>query len=238
MEKFAVDPAWSDKDSKVEKFRELYEHNDFLTAYSKHTDLRMKADPKWAIGRGDEWESHGLLQLEFLINQGMKPEHFVLDVGCGPGRAARRIVPYLSDRNYVGVDISEECIKHARALSGQEGWADKSPLFMLDKNGTLDFQRPFWVSVYDFIWAHSVFTHLPEQQIDKMTASIKRMLDVNGKFLFTYKVGKKIERTGLKQWRYPFSFFEELAKRHGLQATSLEVIWPASQRTGLITRAA
>jgi SAM-dependent methyltransferase len=235
MEKFSVDPAWSDKDSKVDKFRELYEHNDFLTAYAKHTDLRMQADPKWAIGRGDEWESHGLLQLEFLKSQGLMPEHRLLDVGCGPGRAARRLVPYLQPSRYVGIDISSECLTHASDLSVTEGWSNKWPIFM--QNGDLDILTPE-SDRFDFIWAHSVFTHLPEEQIHVMVGNAANIMSVGGKFLFTYKRALVPQRTGLKQFSYPMKFFEVAAKRHGLVTKSLDFVWPASQRTGLIMRTA
>lgn len=229
MENFAVDPTWTDKDSRVDKFRELYEHNDFLTAYSKHTDLRMQADPKWAIGRGDEWESHGMLQLDFLRRQGMQRHHRLLDVGCGPGRAARRFVPYLDENCYVGCDISNECLKHAVHLSMDEGWDKKQPIFL--KNGDLDMlSLPF-----DFIWAHSVFTHLPEDHIHTMIGNLVNILAPTGKFLFTFKRSAVPMRTGLKQFSFPNAFFEVSAKRHGLVATMLDFVWPASQRTGMIT---
>lgn len=235
MGKFAVDPAWTDKDSRVEKFRELYEHNEFLDAYAKHTDLRMQADPHWAIGRGDEWESHGLLQLEFLRNNGLLPEHRLLDIGCGPGRAARRFVPYLQPNRYVGCDISSECLAYATELSVAEGWASKWPIFM--QNGDLDLLTPE-SEPFDFLIAHSVFTHLPEEQVYKMIGNAGKILAPNGKFFFTYKRSTVPMRTGLKQFAFPFKFFEVAAKRHGLTAKPLEFVWPASQRTGLITRAA
>lgn len=246
MEKFEVDKSWSDKDSKIPRFRELYEHNDFLTAYSKHTDMRMADNPKGAIGREDEWESHGKLQLEFLIQHGMKPEHCLLDVGCGPGRAARHFVPYLWDGHYTGTDISAECIKHARALAIQEGWAAKNPDFELDERGTFDTDgsvsvlriNPGWEPRYDFIWAHSVFTHLPSEQIDVMIRNAAKLLDPKGRFLFTYKCARQPQRSGLKQYQYPFTFFSDLAATHGLMAESLPMVWPASQRTGMIKRPA
>lgn len=233
MSNFVVGKNWTDKDSKVRRFRELYEKNDFIEAYSQHTDLRMKDDPKWAIGRGDEWESHGLLQLEFLKAQGLLPTHRMLDVGCGPGRAARRIVPYLEEGNYWGVDISGECLKHAAALSESEGWASKNPTFKMSPDLSFDSPRQF-----DFIWAHSVFTHLPEEQISKMLENMQRILAVDGKFLFTYKLGIEPERTGLKQFKYPHSFFLRRAEIVNMKFCSLQTVWPASQRTGLMKRTA
>jgi len=105
--------GFRDKDSKKERFRSLYEKYDFLTAYSRHTDLRVEDNPIGAIGRVDEWDSHGILQRDFLIDLGMKPEHKLLDIGCGVGRASRAFVPYLHPGNYVGIDISKKALRHA-----------------------------------------------------------------------------------------------------------------------------
>jgi SAM-dependent methyltransferase len=87
--------GFNDKASREDRFLRLYRENEYLTAYARHTDIRVADDPIWAIGRGDEWESHGLEQLSFLIDNGMRPKSRVLDLGCGVGRAARKIVPYL-----------------------------------------------------------------------------------------------------------------------------------------------
>ncbi len=232
MMSFKVDPDWKDKDSKVEKFRELYEKNDFLVAYSKHTDLRVQADPHQAIG--GEWEAHGVLQRDFLIDHGLKPEHKMLDLGCGTGRLARKLVPYLDVGNYVGADISPLALAHAKSLSVTESWADRVPGFVqIDTaDGTLNGLKSH--GPFEFIWAHSVFTHLPPDAIEAIVASLHGVLA--GMFLFTYKRGDKPERTGLKQWRYPFKFFESIAKTYGFKTCALATVWPASQRTGLISR--
>lgn len=229
-EAFKVDPTWTDKDSKLDQFRQLYETREFLDAYAAHTDLRLQADPKGAIGRVDEWESHGLLQLKFLKERGLVPSSRLLDIGCGPGRAARRLVPYLDTSNYTGVDISGPCLEHARALSREEGWDEKWPTFI--QNADLDIDAP----PFDFMWAHSVFTHLPDTQIEVMVGNVAKLLKNGGQFLFTYKRGEEPRRTGLKQFKYPFSFFSDIAARHELSAEALPAMWPASQRTGLMTK--
>jgi SAM-dependent methyltransferase len=230
-EAFKVDPAWTDKDSKVEEFRQLYETREFMDAYAAHTDIRLKADPKSAIGRSDEWESHGAMQLKFLRRRGMKPSSRLLDIGCGPGRAARHLVPYLDSCNYIGVDISAACLEHANALARGEGWEDKWPTFI--RNGDLDIDAP---PAFDFMWAHSVFTHLPAAQIEVMVSNAAPRLKSDGQLLFTYKHSDQPERVGLKQFKYPFAVFEEIAIRHGLLATLLDVRWPAKQRTGLMAK--
>ena len=218
-----------DKDSKQERFRSLYESNDFIDAYAKHTDLRIADDPKGAIGRADEWESHGKLQLDFLKSEGMKPHHRLLDVGCGVGRASRWFVPYLNEAGYTGIDISRSAIDHALRLSVMEGWYKKEPSFSI--NADMDMGGAF-----DFIWAHSVFTHLPPQQVSKMIANAAKILNLGGKFLFTYKKMDEPTRTGLKQFAYPHTFFLNVAAKVGLEGEAIDQQWPAGQKTIRLTK--
>lgn len=225
----AVVAGFTDKDSRKPHFRKLYEERPFLDAYAEHTNLRVQDNPKGAIGREDEWESHGKLQLDFLIKEGMTPGHRLLDVGCGVGRAARRFVPYLDKGNYVGVDISPAALAHAQALAVKEGWVAKEPTFLLNADLKLGME-------FQFIWAHSVFTHLPPQQIEVMIDNAAKLLPSGGKFCFTYKHSDKPQRSGLKQFQYGIPFFTALAKAAGLQCESLKLVWPAHQRTIRLTK--
>lgn len=235
MEKFSVDPTWSDKDSKIPKFRELYEHNDFLTAYSKHTDLRVEADPHQAIG--GEWETHGILQRDFLIDQGLRAKHRLLDLGCGTGRLASKIVPYLDVGNYTGADISPKALDHARQLAFDEEWAQRLPEFVrIDAmDGTL---KTLQHAAFDMIWSHSVWTHLPAEAIDALLGTLDAVMAPGARYFFTYKRGDGATRTGLKQWKYSPVYLSRLSAAHGFKFQALDKVWPASQRTGLITRAA
>lgn len=223
----AMVAGFRDKDSKKERFRSLYENYDFLTAYSRHTDLRVEDNPIGSIGRVDEWESHGILQRDFLMELGMKPEHTLLDIGCGVGRAARSFVPYLDVGHYTGIDISPKALQYATWLSESEGWADRKPTFLINSDIGLDEE-------FDFLFAHSVFTHLPDWQIEKMICNAAKI--VRHKFAFTYKCTEQPNRSGLKQFQYPVSFFAAIAKIAGFHTEDHPKRWPAGQRTIVLTK--
>ena len=223
--------TFRDKDSAKSRFRELYEQKPFLEAYASHTDLRVADNPKGAIGREDEWESHGDLQLHFLIYEGLRRDSRLLDVGCGVGRFARKVVPFLEPHRYTGVDISAAALEHAFALSETEGWADKHPRFLL--NGDLNIEGAF-----EMLWAHSVMTHLPAQHIETLVCNAAKLLHTGGRFLFTYKAATKPQRSGLKQFQYPSSYFATLAARHGFKSEPLTTVFPAHQNTMRLTRLA
>ena len=104
--------GFSDKDSKRPEYRKLYEQNDYITAYSAHTDKRIETDgPELAIGAKrdglQDWEIHSQRQLDFLTSRGLRPYHPLLDFGCGTGRLASRAVPSLEEGNNPWIDIPE-----------------------------------------------------------------------------------------------------------------------------------
>jgi len=228
----AVVAKFKDKDSAKPRFRKLYEERPFLEAYAEHTNLRVKDNPKGAIGREDEWETHGKLQLEFMIKEGLRPHHTLLDVGCGVGRAARRFVPYLEAANYVGIDISQGALDYAIQLAADEGWEQKGPVFLINSDlAGLEDHGPF-----NFIWAHSVMTHLPSQQVEVMIKNAATLLAENGRFAFTYKPGDKPKRTGLKQFAFDSAYLIALGEKAGLKGEAIPQQWPAGQRTIRLTK--
>ncbi|MBA2614534.1 MAG: hypothetical protein H0U90_01940, partial [Actinobacteria bacterium] len=64
-------------------------------------------DPDWhrrTIGNVPRWELVGDLQFEYLKERGLEPEHYLLDVGCGPLRGGIRFIQYLETGHYYGVE--------------------------------------------------------------------------------------------------------------------------------------
>lgn len=223
--------AFKDKDSKKEDCRALYEEHDYITAYSKHTDLRIVRDGKeLAIGAKrdgmQDWEIHGQMQLGLLRSHGLTPDSTLLDFGCGTGRLACVAVPFLAPDRYTGVDISASAITACKALA----FPEKRPVFILG-NGTLDAVAE---QSFDMVWAHSVFTHLPPDIIATILAQLSKM-DF-GQFLYTYKRGETEQRTGLKQFCYTPAWFRRCAKRLGMAAEEIDLTLPGGQKVMRIRR--
>lgn len=222
--------GFTDKASKSPEELALYKKADnYIEAYSAHTDLRVRRDGH-AQAIGGDWESHGPLQLKFLRNHGLTPESWLLDFGCGTGRLSRHAVPFLEPGHYIGMDISRGALDYAEKLSVTEGWAEKDPLFILgDGRMTKVLEiRP------DIIWAHSIFTHLPPELIREVLDDVSSM--EFGVFLYTYKERKEPMRSGLKQFGYPPQWFVEEAAQRGLQAEKLGECWPQGQNCMRIVR--
>lgn len=210
---------FTDKWSRNPAIVELYRAHDYLTAYAKHTDLRVQADPHQAVG--GNWDSTA--ERDLLIEQGLRPEHTLLDFACGTGRLARQIVPYLNAGNYTGVDISRGAVEYCWRLAIAEGWLSKKP----------DFESISWLNRnFDYAWAFSVFAHLPS---DIAAETIKEIAARSAKFYFSCSLPDKLPdntRTGLNQFAHPLSFYEEVAR--DLDYSLTEIKWSGKKQRILL----
>jgi SAM-dependent methyltransferase len=202
---------------------ELYQDRDYLEAYSRHTDLRVAADPQSAVG--GMWDEIGRLQFDFLVARNLRPHHKLLDLGCGTLRGGRHFIRYLGPGNYCGIDISREAVSAARQLIEQEGLSDKRPDIRVNEDRNLKF-RDLAGGTFDYILAQSVFTHLKPEHIEECFENIGSIMDKNSVFYFTYKKGRGYKQTGLKNFRYPFSFFEALAQQNGFEVRDCSKLYP------------
>lgn len=224
--------SFTDKDSTKAEYRELYETLPFIEAYAKHTDLRIAKDgPQLAIGAKpdgqQDWDKHGKMQLEFLKDRGMKPDHFLLDFGCGTGRLATKAVSYLENGHYVGMDISGQAIAHA----SRHDYSGKVPLFIHKEDGRFPAEKPWR---FHHIFSHSVATHLPPEHMELLFSDLA-MMDF-GQWLFTFKPAAENRRSGLKQWQYSDKWLIPTAFKYGLICRRDPMEWPAGQKTMRIVK--
>jgi SAM-dependent methyltransferase len=132
---------------------------------------------------GGMWDEVGDLQFRFLVDQGLRPEHYLLDVGCGSLRGGVRYVDFLEEGHYFGVDRSEEILAAAREIElPRYGLTEKRPtLVRMEDFGFARLGRPFDVAV-----AQSVFTHLPLNDIVRCLMNVERALVPGGVFYATF----------------------------------------------------
>jgi SAM-dependent methyltransferase len=134
---------------------------------------------------GDMWEAMGELQLSFLQSKGLKPEHRLLDIGCGSLRGGVKFVAFVDAGNYYGTDLNRPFLdagydKEIKPL----GLADRLPRENLIEDGEFDFT---WAEKsFDFAIAQSVFTHLPLGELRKCLHGLWPHMRPGGKFFATF----------------------------------------------------
>ena len=140
-------------------------------------------DPEWHRKVvGGLWEEIGELQFDFLVEHGLRPEHYLLDVGCGAFRGGIHLIRYLDAGHYFGVDHDEQMLARGRIELNKEGLLSKQPTIQLtDSFDFTTFQRNF-----EYVWAFSLFTHLPVNSIIRCIMNAGKVMALGGKFFATF----------------------------------------------------
>lgn len=134
---------------------------------------------------GGLWSEIGELQFRFLVERGLRPEHRLLDVGCGAFRGGIHFLRYLEPGNYFGIDVDRELIDAGlRREVAPAGLLDRLPARNILVSGLFEASR-FGVT-FDFALAQSLFTHLAANQVRRCLIEIARVMEPGGSFYGTY----------------------------------------------------
>jgi SAM-dependent methyltransferase len=131
---------------------------------------------------GGKWDEIGQLQFDFLVGEGLRPEHYLLDVGCGSLRGGVHFVKHLEPGHYFGIDQSAELLAAGESELERAGVTGKHPTLVAGS----DFAVGDLGQSFDFVLAQSVFTHLPFNRIVRCVAEVDRVLQPGGRFFATF----------------------------------------------------
>jgi SAM-dependent methyltransferase len=176
---------------------------------------------------GGLWEKIGALQFDYLVARGLRPEHRLLDVGCGSLRGGVRSVRYLDVGHYFGVDADPKLLDAGRVELDAAGLADRRVSLRHSDAFEVDFGVQF-----DFVLAQSVFTHLSLNAIRVCLARVAPCLAPGGQFYATFFRApadpfKPVERDRFTTYydrdpfHYPVEHLEWAAGGAGLTMTDL-----------------
>ncbi|MHA1566390.1 MAG: SAM-dependent methyltransferase [Alphaproteobacteria bacterium] len=112
---------------------------------------------------------------------GMTPQSRVLDFGCGFGRSAVHLVPFLEPGNYVGIDLSAERIRLAGDYMERENLTDRGAVFHTARSdNSLAFLGH---GSFDMVWARAVLVHMPLAEMRECLTEIHNALKDGGVFV-------------------------------------------------------
>jgi SAM-dependent methyltransferase len=169
------------------------------------------------MGGRSGWEMMGRLQLDFLREHGLLPEHYLLDVGCGPLRAGSHFIRYLEAGHYHGVERRAHVLAAGRDEElPRQGLSDKHPVLTTMQ----DFGFDRLGQTFDYALAQSVFTHIDINAMLRCLVNMERALVPGGRFFATIYLndrGKQHletieQRPGIVTWmdRNPYHYPERL----------------------------
>ncbi|OLT28331.1 methyltransferase [Nocardiopsis sp. CNR-923] len=197
-------------------------HRDHIAYYRAVMASDTARDPKAAVGSHSQerWLALGRMQFDYLVEHGLRPEHRLLDIGCGNLRAGWHIIAYLDEGGYYGIDISPDIMIEAKKALVEHGLQAKLPHLTVTRDLTFDFLPD---NHFDVVHAHSVFSHSPIEVIDQCLAHVGRVLAPGGFFDFTFDRTEGTEHHVLREdFYYRTGTLLSLAERHGLAARLME----------------
>ena len=125
---------------------------------------------------GGEFEPFGIVERAILVDHGLEPNGYVIDVGCGSGRLAKPLSEYLRGR-YLGIDIVPDLVDYAREGVARRDWRFEvaAGLVIPEKDDAADIVCFF-----------SVFTHLLHEQSYTYLKDARRVLKPGGRIIFSF----------------------------------------------------
>jgi SAM-dependent methyltransferase len=148
-------------------------------AYERFVSSVQAAHPKdeaMSLAVGGSFERTGSIELALLQYFGLRPDGYLIDVGCGSGRLAKPLTTYLSG-HYSGFDIVTDLVDYARQISGRPDW----------RFGVVDhIQIPEPDGCADMVCFFSVLTHLLHEQSYWYLEEAIRVLKPGGKIIISF----------------------------------------------------
>jgi SAM-dependent methyltransferase len=152
---------------------------DYVVSYRTHLARLVEthgreAAMEWVVG--GQYAQIGILESSALRTLGLRPEHTVVDIGCGSGRLPFKLRDYLSGR-FIGTDILEEALAYASERCARPDWR-----FIPHHLPSIPVEN----ASADFVTFFSVFTHLLDEDIYRFLSEAHRVLMRGGKVVFSF----------------------------------------------------
>jgi len=134
---------------------------------------------------GGLWDEIGRLQFDFVVENGLRRDQRLIDIGCGCLRGGVYFVEYLDPGNYFGTDISQALLDAGYDVElAQRGLQTRMDKANLRCDGKFDFEA--FETRFDVALAQSVFTHLPANLIQLCLTRLAQTMTVGGRFYATF----------------------------------------------------
>lgn len=142
-----------------------------------------------SIGEGD-FDLVGRMELRALQMEGLRPSDTLVDLGCGTGRLAVHVVPWLEGGRYIGIDIAQTMLDKARRRLATQLPAPPCQVAWVKQTGPAFDLPPHSV---DRMCAYSVFTHMEHEDTYRYLVDALRVVRPGGRFVLSCLPVNQIE---------------------------------------------
>ena len=163
------------------------------------------------------WKMKREFQIKFLKDMDLKPDHYLLDLGCGTLRGGIPIIEYLEIGHYFGIEVRKEVLLEGQKELLESGQDWKKPTLLLSPEITnLKMDQKF-----DFVWAFSVLPHMSDEILTDNLIFVSDHLTDDGVFYANVNIDEREE----KSWQdFPivartFEFYSQRCEESGLSVS-------------------
>lgn len=154
---------------------------------------------KWPV-----WWDAGVQAFERLQRLAeLKPEHRVVDYGCGSLRIGGHFIRYLAPEHYFGLDVTDGFYKMGQELIGQQMMEEKRPRFAVISGESLAKAQIFQP---DIVFSSAVSYHVHPSETDVYYGNLQRLTSKPGARLF-FDVSISDVPLRNKSWCWPLDFY-------------------------------
>lgn len=175
------------------------------------------------VGPADKWDVLRKFQIHFLKSNGLKPEHTLVDIGCGVLRGGIPLIDYLDEGNYYGIETRQHVLDEGREEVIAAGLEYKNPHLICNADG---FDKLSFDVQFDIMWAYSVLFHMTDETLQECLNFVANNLAPKGVFYANVYTGPKHVgvwgKHGLPKIRRPLEEYKKMCQVAGLQ--NVEVI--------------
>jgi SAM-dependent methyltransferase len=170
------------------------------------------------VGPRNVWNQLAQYQFNILSSHDLKPEHTLLDIGCGPLTVGLRLISFLNKGNYVGVDLRPEPLVEAYRLIAKHSLANKNPTLV---NSSTFGKNELAGRTFDYIYMSQLSCHLDDESMTKLFEQVRASLKPDSVFLFdiidpNLVLPPDAIWSGFAFHQRPLEFYVDLAKRFDL----------------------
>lgn len=190
-------------------------------------NLGLELDPGTShfrayVARPGRYDLNASNQFSLLTQLGLRDYKYVLDIGCGSLNLGRLLIPFLLPARYFGIEpnrwLVEKGVEHNL---GNEIIGLKKPSFQY----VSDFSFYNFNQEFDFLIAHSIFSHAPPSQIEQCLMEARKVMNEESIFVASFSKGENSFKDywiypGL--WTYEFDYMKSIISKCGLYCKELK----------------